>query len=193
MTVDEIFSTIATHMLEGIMIHEQLMETYLFLGLKGYAACHEYHYLAESKERNFFLSNTIEHFGRLVETDIKRSQTRNLIPKSWYESTREMVDFQTRREAIAAGFDKWIDWEEETKELYSKSYKELLSLDEIQSAELIKGMCLDVEEELVYAKNERLAKASMSFDMVSIIEEQSAVEQTFKKKLKKELSVSYEF
>lgn len=36
MTVDEIFSQIAGHMVEGLMTHAQLADYYNFLGLRGY-------------------------------------------------------------------------------------------------------------------------------------------------------------
>ena len=49
----------------------------------------------------------------------------------------------------------------------------------------MKEYILDVEEELVYAKSERLAKSSMDFDIVSILEEQEQYERSFKKKIRK--------
>ena len=36
MTIDEIFSLMAEHMVEGLMTHAQLADFYNFLGLKGY-------------------------------------------------------------------------------------------------------------------------------------------------------------
>ena len=48
MTVEEIYADVAAHMIEGLMIHEQLANYYDFLGLGGYKRCHEYHYIEES-------------------------------------------------------------------------------------------------------------------------------------------------
>lgn len=50
MTVEEIFSKISAHMIEGMMFHEQMCNYYDFLGLHGYKRCHEYHYLCETIE-----------------------------------------------------------------------------------------------------------------------------------------------
>ena len=44
MTLEEIFSELAAHAIEGMMIHDQMITYYCFLSLKGYAKCHEYHY-----------------------------------------------------------------------------------------------------------------------------------------------------
>ena len=48
MTVEEIFSQLAAHMVEGLMIHSQMSDYFGFLGLKGYQECHKYHYFAEN-------------------------------------------------------------------------------------------------------------------------------------------------
>ena len=41
MTVEEIFTAIGTHMLEGIMMHEQISRAYDFLNMKGYTRDYE--------------------------------------------------------------------------------------------------------------------------------------------------------
>ena len=50
MTIEQVFSRLATRMIGGMMFHEQLMNAYLFMGLPGYAKCHEYHYISETNE-----------------------------------------------------------------------------------------------------------------------------------------------
>ena len=71
------------------------------------------------------------------------------------------------------------------KALYEEIYSDLINQGEIPLAEFVKEYVLDVEEELVYAKTERLAKSSMDFDIVSILEEQEQYERSFKKKIRK--------
>ena len=44
MTIEEIFSELAAHAIEGMMVHDQMMSYYCFLNLKTYAKCHEDHY-----------------------------------------------------------------------------------------------------------------------------------------------------
>ena len=45
MTNEEIFNKLASHMIEGIMIHDEMSRAYSFLGLEGFKLCHEYHFL----------------------------------------------------------------------------------------------------------------------------------------------------
>ena len=49
MTSEEIFSHLSSHMIKGLMIHDQLASAYKFLNLCGYSKCHEYHYFEESR------------------------------------------------------------------------------------------------------------------------------------------------
>ena len=178
-----LFDELASHMLQGIMTHEQLMNCYLFLGLEGYAKCHEYHYLDETKgliELTKFYCDTHRSIPKTV-TIINPG----LIPESWYESTKEDVDIKTRTEAIVAAFDEWVNWERSTKEFYDSSYKSLLSINDIESAIFLSGYIKDVNEELAYAMNERVSKLAIKFDMVSIMEEQDSLVKTFTKKIKK--------
>ena len=63
MELYDIFSAIASHMIKGMMVHEQLMNSYQFLGLAGYATCHEYHYISESKGYADLCKYAIEHFS----------------------------------------------------------------------------------------------------------------------------------
>lgn len=179
----KIFEMLADHMLQGIMTHEQLMNCYLFLGLKGYAKCHEYHYLEETKgliELTEFYSDT--HRGILRNTAVTIP---DIIPQSWFDTAIENVDFGLRKKAVIAAFDQWIDWETNTKVLYETAYDSLLSQKDIASAEFLSFYVKDVNEELAYAMNERISKSAMDFDMSVVVDEQDHLIKTFTKKIRK--------
>ena len=97
-----------------------------------------------------------------------------------------------RRESMENGFAEWVKWEEETRKLYENLYKEAIDSSFIALSEFIKGYILDVEEEIVYAKHELIAKRAMNFDIISILEEQSDLEKQFRKKIKKIGEEAYE-
>ncbi len=183
MSIESIFSELSSHMLEGIMIHEQLMNCYLFLGLEGYAACHEYHYISETLDRNKLVSYSVEHYSKLISNTAFNIP--EVIPNTWYNSLREEVNHDTRIKAISAAYDEWINWEESAKSLYEKIYKELLNNNEIAFAEFISNYITNVEEEIIYARKERLKKIAMDYDIVSIMEEQEEFKRIYKKKLHK--------
>lgn len=182
MTVEEIFSQLAAHMIKGLMIHSQMSDYFGFLGLKGYQECHKYHYFEENANYRAINKYYLYHYNKLIpETRIDNP---NIIPDSWYRYTRQDVNSTTRKNAIENGFNEWINWEKDTKKLYEQMYNELLSIGEVCAAYQI-GKCIDdVDNELAYAEQKVLELKSIDYDIGIIIEEQKQVEKECKKKLK---------
>ena len=183
MTLNEIFSELSTHMISGMMVHEQLMVRYWLLNLPGYAKCHEYHYLSETIGHNRLLEFVTNRYDYLVSPGVPSDP--GLISKKLYETRRDHVSIEERVEVIDSTFDEWIRWESETLNLYKSAYSYLLSANEIDAANFVSKYIDDVSSELIYAKNEQLAKESMNYDMPTIIEEQEAYVKKFTKKIRK--------
>ena len=184
MSIVDTFSQMSSHMIEGMMVHEQLMNSYLFLGLKGYATCHEYHYLSETDGYIRLCKYAADHLDILLP-DTGRPSDPEILPKSWKGSSRSSIVANMRREAMEAALKEWLKWETDTVALYSKFYRELLDENQIPASEFVKSYILDAESEIVYARNELLHKHSMNFDIVPILEEQSEFEKVFRKKIRK--------
>ena len=178
MTVDEIFTELSTRMLKGMMTHEQLSNYYKFLGLNGYAKCHEYHFMKETcnyrKLQRYYLS----HYNQLVQES--EFDNPSVIPESWYNYTRQDVDPSTKKTAVKNGLTLWVSWEEETKKLYESLYKELCELGEIASANLLIDYITDVTQEVKDAQGYLINKISTGFDMTDIVQEQSKKHKKYK-------------
>lgn len=170
MTVEEIYSKVATHMVRGLMVHEQLMNCYMFLGLSGYAKLHKKQYLSETKGYIKLCMYFSEHYRGIIK--LGDPGTPDIIPASWYSNKKDGMDLETRVKCIRAAFDEWVDWETETLRVYEKAYQDLLSLGEVSSSEFIRDYVKDVDRELIWASEERLKKYAIGFDIVSIVEEQ---------------------
>ena len=67
MTLEEIFSEISAHMIKGLMVHDQMSRYYCFLNLKGYEACHKYHYFCESKAYSDLNCFFCSHHEKLIK------------------------------------------------------------------------------------------------------------------------------
>lgn len=181
MTVEEIFKTLADHMLKGIMTHEQLANYYDFLGLGGYKRCHEYHFYDETCGYRKLQRYFINHYGRLIEQN--NFEQVDMIPASWYTVSREDVDNSTRQSAVKAGIQAWVSWERETKKLYERMYQELMGIDEVAAALFIKRYICDVDCELKKAQRYWLNKKAISYDMDVIVAEQKEMHDKYKKKM----------
>lgn len=187
MELEEIYAEISTHMIKGMMFHEQMANYYDFLGLEGYKRCHEYHYLEESCAHRGLNRYFINHHNKLIpEVEFEAP---DVIPTNWYSHVRQDVDINTKRNAIKNGLVKWVEWERKTKKLYEKMYKELITIDEVASAIKIKELICDVDQELKEAERYHLNKEAINYDLSDIIAEQKSKHDKYKKEMKKCINV----
>lgn len=176
MTSEEIFTSAMNHMVEGIMIHEELSNYYLFLGLPAYSKCHEKHFHKENKSYKKLYNYYIKTYNKLIP-NIK-VDVPEVIPKSWYQYSRQDVDMKTKQNAVQQGLEKWVKWETATFALYQNLYQELIKIGKVRDAIEFKHLICDVKEELETATQYHLNKLSTNFDMVYIIEEQNNMDKT---------------
>lgn len=178
MTVDEIYSRLAAHMIKGMMIHDNLANYYDFLGLKGYKRCHEYHFLAETCSFRRLNRYFINHHNKLIpDAEIDTPQ---VIPESWFRVTRFDVDSAMKKSAIRNGLTMWHNWEKETKQLYEQMYKELMNIGEVASASFVDCLVLGVTHELKTVERYMLNKMAIDFDLSVIIPEQKEMHDKYK-------------
>ena len=182
MTVAEIYSQIANHMIKGMMMHEQLANYYDFLGLSGYKRCHEYHYLAETCAYRGLCRYYINHHNKLIPySDVENP---DVIPSNWYNYTRQDVNSATKKNAVRTGLTTWVQWERDTKSLYEHMYKELIDIDEVASAMKIQELICDVDCELKKAERYWLNKEAVGYDIGHIIDEQRRIHDKYGRKTK---------
>lgn len=171
MSIEEIFTTLTNHMLEGIMMHEQFIPYYTFLGLDGYSKCHEKHFKEESKNYRHIYCYYIKTYNKLLpQNEFKQPQ---IIPKSWLQYTRQEVDNNTKQNAVQQGLEHWLKWEKMTYQKYQELYKELISLNKIADAKEIEMLIFDVKNEVDKVEQYQLEKSSTNYDLIEIIKEQS--------------------
>lgn len=187
MTVEDIFSQLVAHTVEGLMVHAQMAEYYDFLGLKGYAKCHTYHYFLENCNYRKMCEYYIGHYEKLpIDTAVGNPK---IIPDSWYKYTRRDVDTSTRKTSIAAGIEKWVTWEKNTKKIYEQLYQELINLNEIAGAMELKKYIKDVNKELADAQLIYVKKKAIDYNISDIMAEQDEMCKKYDKKLQ-EMNVS---
>ena len=180
MKLNEIYEKLSTHMIQGMMVHEQLANYYDFLGLQGYKACHEYHFLQETLGYRKLCKYFISHHNMLIPNSPVEDP--KIIPNNWYAHTRQEVDINTRKTSVKTGLTKWVSWERETKALYQQMYKELVDIGEIASALEVQNFIKDVAGELEQAEQYHLNKEAVGYDMTVILEEQKDKRDKYKQK-----------
>ena len=182
MTIEEVFSLTGQRMVEGLMVHSQMSDYYNFLSLKGYAECHKYHYFCESANYKNLCGYYICHCNKLI-TD-RPFNNPKIIPDNWFMFTRQDVDESIRKAAIETGFERWAQWERDSKKLYEQRYQNLIALGEVAAAMEIKKYVIDVDNELADAEKKHLALKAENFDISNIIAEQDELYKKYCKKIK---------
>ncbi len=170
MTVDEIYSKLGSHMVEGMMIHLKLSEYYSFLNLPAYAKFQYHRYLEESETYHKLSEYYMKNHCKLIRDE--HIEIPKVIPENWYNHSKKDLDGDTVRNAVRDGLRTWVDWEKETKVLYENMYSELLDISEISDTIMVKELVSDVTDELALATQYMLNKEFTNYDMVYIIEEQ---------------------
>lgn len=187
MELKEIYNKLNEHMINGLMLHDQLANYYDFLGLEGYKRCHEYHYFMENVAYRSLNRYFINHHNMLIpEAEFTNE---SIIPESWYNHVRSDVDTATKKNGVKMGLTKWVEWERKTKKLYEQMYQELMNIDEVASACKIKCFIQDVDKELKSAERYWLNKEAIGYDMNAIISEQKAKHRKYQRKMEKCLRI----
>lgn len=163
----------ASHMVKGLMIHDQISQVFCYLGLYGYEKIHLHQYEDESKSYKDIARYYILRKGRPVT--IGRIEDPGIISQSWFSSLRSELRPSTRKQIISDCFERWVKWEEDTKCLYQELYTEALKSGEVSDAAEILTYVVDVDKELVKAKDILLRLSSIDYDLVAILDEQTSV------------------
>lgn len=182
MTVDEIFTKIITHMIEGLMIHDELANRYDFLGLYGFAKCHEFHYLEESYGYKCLMHYYSTHYHKLLNID--KIPAPKIIPENWYKYSTMEVDTNTKRQAVKNMMGKWIEWERDTKKLYQEMHHALCDLNEFAAVNKIDEYLYKVDDELIHAEKKFIKLETLGYDVNTLINWQQPMYEKFEQKLK---------
>lgn len=178
MGVKDIFNKVSDTILKGMMIHEQLMNAYLFMELEGYAKCHEHHYSHETKNHIKVSKYLLDNYGYLIEQG--RIEPPELIHPKWYGAHKSELDPKNRIRSVKDLTYSWITWEVEAFDSFNRAYKDLFNEGEFAAAEFIKEFSVETAEELSWARSEALKLEAVNYDPVYIMEEQPRLKKKFK-------------
>lgn len=178
MTVEEIFSKLASHMVEGIMIHDDMANAYDFLGLCGFAKCHDYHHLEETKNYRCLSHYFSTHYHKLLK--LEQLDQPKIIPETWHKYSTPDVDTNTKRNAVKDLMNKWVTWERDTKKLYQEMRQELCAIGEVAAALKIDCFICDVDEELVWAEKKWMKLETLGYDIGTILKWSSEMYKKYK-------------
>lgn len=166
--IKTIFSNINSHMVEGVMLHDQLYQLFMFLRLYKYAKKQRVRHDEESKARQKLSEYYIKHRGRLIES--KRISVNDVIPIEWYQKDRCSITSEDISKALKYAINVWVSWEQQTKDLYAESYTHSLELGFVAEASYILNLLKDVDDELEKAESLQMFLESIRYDIIEIMD-----------------------
>ena len=163
MDAQGIFAAINSHMIEGVMFHDQAAEYFGFLALPSFREEQEKHERAEAKSRQRLVRYYTDHYNCLLPPPDAADP--KLIPENWRGHTRHQVDSGTKKRAICEAYVKWRAWECGTRTFYEGYYKELMEQGEAAAACKVMELIRDVDEEIAGLDEEQIMLESMGYDL----------------------------
>lgn len=182
MTCREIFQFINVRQIAALMFHDQMADTYDFLGLMGFKRLHEYQYFIESAEHRGLKRYFINHHNKLLNTG--KIDAANVIPEGWGKYDRFDVTPAVRKQHITKSFEMYESWESDTKEIYEYCAKSLLDMGHIADFVKVKELVCDVDMELKTLDRMLIKLKSVDFDDVYIVTIQDELHECYDKKTK---------
>ena len=167
MSIEDIFTKIANHMVEGIAFHDQVSICYDFIGIRKFAKDHAAQYMEESKYYRSLLHYYSTHYHKLLK--IEAAAIKPMFPEGWHRYDTFQVDISTKKKKIKELTNEWVSWERTTKTLYQEMYCAAINEKEIDAAMYIKKLIKDVSKELKEAEQLLIDLESIDYDMPTII------------------------
>lgn len=168
MQVDEIFKDIRDHMLQGVMMHSQLTDIACITNIDFLYCQQKLRHEEESDNLKEFEKYYINNYDKILQP---MTSFKSIIPKEVLGSYENTVKMNHEMISTCAEYimKTWVDWESESKTLYSMRYLNLFDMHEIAASQVVKDLIVDVDQELTIAKRLQQLLSSVNYDISSIL------------------------
>lgn len=142
----DLWGKICSHQVTGLMYHFQFADMFYFLGLDNLGKKQECHYREESEALRENHRFVLKHHSKILTQ--RHAEGVELIPNTWARYTATDVDKGTRKSQVMSIFERWLNWEMQTKELYTDVHTQMMEQHAIVDACRVKDLILAVDEEI---------------------------------------------
>ena len=173
MTLHEIYSALGNRMIGAMMIHSQLHQIFTLIDLLPDARKQqsqleeETHGYAELNKYFCQFHHMVLEANNPPQIDLLNL---GILKKTSFELTPEDKVY-----LIKYAMNEWINWEKESKVLYEDSYRNLIDISEIASADFVMRFVNDVSRELKDAETLFRIREGINWDLSTIYDKQSRV------------------
>lgn len=155
------------------MIHSQLIQIFAFVDLLPDMRKQESQLQEETHGFSELCKYYIQHHHNILVAD-NPPQIDILNLPLFKKSTDELTS-EDKSRLIQYGMKEWINWEKQSKILYEDSYRNLVDISEVASAEFVMRFVRDVDLELKEAERIFRVREGIDWNLDTIYDKQSRV------------------
>lgn len=173
MTLHEIYTALANRMVGAMMIHSQLVQIFAFVDLLPDMRKQESQLLEETHGYSELCKYFIQHHHNILVAD-KPLQI-DILNIPLFKKTVDELSSEDKSRLIQYGMNEWIKWEKQSKILYEDSYRNLVDISEVASAEFVMHYIRNVDLELKEAERIFRVREGINWNLDTIYDKQSRV------------------
>lgn len=173
MTVKEIYTALANRMVGAMMIHSQLVQIFAFVDLLPDMRKQESQLLEETHGYSELNKYFIQHHHNILVAD--NPPQIDILNNSLFNKFSDELTTEDKMYIIKYGMNEWIKWEKESKILYEDSYRNLIDISEVASADFVSRYVRDVDLELKEAEKIFRVREGINWDLSAIYDKQARV------------------
>lgn len=171
----EIFKNLSNRMVGAMMIHTQLTELFMFIDLTTDAKRQKKQLHEESDGLLNLEKYVAQHHGVLITAN--NPPQVDILNLSILKKPNLELSPDDKKSLIQYGMNEWINWEKDSKVLYEDSYRNLLEISEIATADFVLRYVKDVDKELRDAELLYRVRDAIDWDLATIYDEQARLEK----------------
>lgn len=173
MTLKEIYTALANRMVGAIMIHSQLVQIFAFVDLLPDMRKQESQLQEETHGYSELNKYYIQHHHNILIAD--NPPQIDILNLGMLKKSSDELTTEDKMYLIKYGMKEWIEWERKSKVIYEDSYRELLDISEVASAEFVSRFVRDVDLELKEAEKIFRVREGIDWDLSAIYDKQARV------------------
>lgn len=173
MTLHEIYTALANRMVGAMMIHSQLVQVFAFVDLLPDMRKQESQLQEETHGYSELNKYFIQHHHDILIAD--NPPQIDLLNISIFKKSNKELTSEDKSKIIQYGMKEWIEWERKSKILYEDSYRNLVDISEVASADFVSRYVRDVDLELKEAERIFRVREGIDWDLSTIYDKQARV------------------
>lgn len=171
MATHNVFTKLANRMVGAMMVHTQLTELFNFIDLEADAKRQKKQLHEETDGLLKLEKYAAQHHHILITSD--NPPQVDILNFDILERPNDKLSPDDKIHLIQYALKEWIEWEKKSKVIYEDSYRNLIDMSEIATADFVLQYVRDVDKELRDAEFLYRVRDAIDWDLPTIYDKQA--------------------